>query len=433
MHNGPFERSMVWMYEALLRLSKKRLRAYLSLPLVLLLALTSLSLFFTLKPARASSLSREINSLRDEVSRLRSFIPGLGYPTPSPTEIEELAENSPSKARILLKKAKKKYMVEAEKRLKVAIAEIGHSIETNPTNAENYSNRRKLLAELENLFKAQRKPVVGLFPKGAPSSRLAKSSSSQREYDYCDEVFSYLANLFKDLKLKNSPSPLSSSSGSSDADPFREGEPESGKDGKSIDSSRDPFETESPGRTRGKTSWKMISTYFQWSIYFLTAVALLGLLYHLKRGASSFTELTTAALDEGGKELAISEVSKEPEEAFKQGLSHFQKARYKKALPAFKAVGNSKHHERDRALYYAVLTEIRLGDTEAACRDFDLIPEEALTAEEYYRLGKGFEEGDCLEMAKLMYESVKKEDETFRDVLHRLGVIERKLCDKSEG
>ena len=152
---------------------------------------------------------------------------------------------------------------------------------------------------------------------------------------------------------------------------------------------------------------------FAGCIYFIAGIALLGLIYHLKQGAAGFNSLTNAAIKSSGADAIFTEVPKDPAEAFKQALNHFQKGRYRKALPGFEAVGNSSHHERDRALYYIVLTQIRLGDIEAASANFGVIPKESLAAEEYYRMGNGFEEAGALEMAKLMYEAVKEDDETF--------------------
>ena len=409
MRSGPFARLMAWT-----------LRTIFFGCLFLLLC----------SPTFSSQFSNEINMLRDEMSRLRSFLPSLGYPDPTPSELEELAKKSPSKARIALKQAKEKYVKEAEFQLKKEIASIGNAIEGSPTTGENYSRRRRLLAELETMFRSQRKPVVGLFPSGAPSSRLAQNASGKKEYDYCDKIFPYLARMFKKDLAKGGPS--GSVGGGSFGTDAVAATKKPQKD--SLDTPGLPpgDELQRHNRSR-KASWQVISTYFRWCIYFIAGIAVLGLIYHLKQGAAGFNSLTNAAMRSTGGDTAFTEIPKDPAEAFKQALGNFQKGRYKRALPGFQAVGNSTHHERDRALYYTVLTQIRIGDIESASANFGLIPKESLAAEEYYRLGNGFEEAGALEMAKLMYEAVKEDDETFRDVLHRINVIAKKMTEEKEG
>ena len=146
MRSGPFARLMAWT-----------LRFF---PICLFLLLCS--------PAYSSPFSSEINMLRDEMSRLRAFLPGLGYPDPTPSELEELAKKSPSKARIALKEARTKYVKEAR-------------VPTQERNSLNWQCNRWLANELRKLWSPP--TVVGRTRDNVPrSEKTGLSASFLREH-----------------------------------------------------------------------------------------------------------------------------------------------------------------------------------------------------------------------------------------------------------
>jgi hypothetical protein len=116
------------------------------------------------------------------------------------------------------------------------------------------------------------------------------------------------------------------------------------------------------------------------------------------------------------------------DELFKESLGCFQRQRYKKALAGFETVAAADHVESQRARYYAVLTHLRLDDPQSARADLVVLPLDGLSTDELYRLGSGFEEAGDPERAAELYVMVRSRDETFRDVLHRIAVLEKRAA-----
>ena len=180
MHNGLFVKSTVWTFN-------------------FLLCLCFVSGSFS--PVLAgSSLENELEIFRKEIAAINSIVSGMPYPDPGPSDIEDLSKKSPSKARILLQQAQKKFTETASNYINAEIVTIGKSVDTSPTDMDNYDKRRTILVALEDAAKKSKLSVSSLFPRGAPSTHLPVSNASTPSFDYCDNSFRYLATLlFKKL------------------------------------------------------------------------------------------------------------------------------------------------------------------------------------------------------------------------------------------
>lgn len=410
MPSGRSARSTAWTFDAG--------------PLVLVLVLLCLAAA-TPTPAGAQEVNARLDSLRSEMSRLRGVLPDIPYltsPSPSPDEIETLAKTSPTQAAALLAKATAELTKQAETALKKRLVETGREVSSDPTTTDTYAVRRSLLLETAEQYRRRGVPLRGIFPKGLPSRFLPESNAAEKNFRYCDASLEYLAGLFRrEIEALGTAGGASMGDGGTTTSVVAA--PAFVPSGPDETGARPSVAREvplDPGDGARRSSWGLFSHYATYTVYILGVLALLGIGYHLTRGARDMARL--GAGTDGGKSVT------DHDELFKESLGCFQRQKYQKALAGFETVAAADHVESQRARYYAVLTHLRLDDSQSARADLVVLPLDGLSTDELYRLGAGFEEAGDPERAAELYVMVRSRDETFRDVLHRIAVLEKKAA-----
>lgn len=412
MRNGQFERLMVWTF---------------SLFLIIFCNLTGYSSF-----GYSATLEADIEVFRNEVSSMRYIIPSLPYPDPSPSEIEEMARKSPSKASLLLKETRKKYTTIASNYLNAEVVRIGRSIKSSPTDDENYDKRRTILVALEQTARINKISTTGLFPKGSPSKHLPQNNASKRAFEFCDSGFSYLASiLFKGLspQLK-----ASLSGGSSSADEKKDATAPTLVPIAESKQNEEPKLKRKSGNSNGpqtKSQWQIIGMYFRWIIYIFIGLAFVGLAIHLLKGFSGLSKLSKDALkteDENAEIYHEENSSKD----FKTAMKHFKANQYEKAIEGFNSLKTNGKDASHNAAFFKILSEIGLAQTDRALMGIKAEGDNSFSLEELYRLAHSFEDTGDLENSKKMYLKVQQKDNTFRNVAQRINAIEQKIQQKAK-
>jgi len=393
-----------------------------SIALLLCLLLAPLVPVFAQSPA----VQREIDEFVELLNRSKASFPDLDFATkPSPREVRAAARLSSAKGRELLAQARSSLIRKLEQGLARSFVDLGTAIDQNPTDEETYSRRRSLLIEFERLYKLKGLSPGVIIGVGVPSRHLPENIHAENEYAFCDKAITRLAEFYK-ARVELWRGVGSGSAGG--------GNPTEAEDETTANIGQETLPTsvrhELPSTTKTVAEpsprairgfWPYFYFYFYWTFWLLAALALLGMVYHLKRGAAGLSQLSVS-----GRSLPDDYLELSPEELFKSSLSWFQRSKYSRALSGFRKVAASAHPERNKALYYAVLTLLRLDDFNAAVADLELVEKRSLSTDELYRLASSFEESEGLEQAHELYEAVQEKDETFRDVLHRLKLIEKK-------
>jgi len=380
----------------------------------------------------AGSLANDINLFRNEISTMRQIVPSLPWPDPAPSDIEELSKKSPSKAAVQLRKSIKEFKLSAAKYLKLEIVNIGRSVESSKTNSENYDSRRTILVALENAAKTSNLSISGLFPKGPPSIHLPVNNSGKQAYVYCDVTFSYLSTLlYKSLPsgLKTQVSASSKGSGSNNTDKIAQNGGANNSSFSKTDNIKHPDKNsvqsgeKLPDKSK-KEQWQVIGMYFNWVIYIFAGLALAGLLHHLYKSFSGISQLTHDGLkSKNDDELLYHNSSND----FKKAMKHFKSNQYQKAIDGFSELSDGKGNLSHNAIFYQILSEIGLAQTDRALNRIEKEGYQCFSLEELYRLAHSFEDTGDLDNCLKMYVKVQKKDNTFRNIAQRVNAMKQKI------
>jgi TolA-binding protein len=377
-------------------------------------------------------MEADIEAFRKEVSSMRYLIPSLPFPDPSPSEIEDMAQKSPSQASIVLKETRKKYTLIASNYLNAEIVRIGQSIESSPTNDDNYNKRRTILIALQQAAKMNTS-ISGLFPKGPPDKHLPVNNASTKAFEFCDNSFSYLAKLL----FKNLPPELKASliGGSSSSDSKKEDVtvatltpiPEE----TSSQAIKVKKQQEDANIPQIKSQWQIIGKYFRWIIYIFIVIALAGLAIHLLKGLSGLSRLTKQTLKAEDKDAQIY-LEENSSKDFKNAMKHFKANQYEKAIEGFNSLNTKEKNVAHNAAFFRILSEIGLAQTDRALQGIKAEGYKTFSLEELYRLAHSFEDTGDLENSKKMYLKVQQRDNTFRNVAQRINAIEQSIQQKAK-
>ncbi len=310
---------------------------------------------------------------------------------------------------------------------KLVVAE-GRSIDSEPTDEDNYRRRRLILVELAELFSMKGYPIKPIFPEGDPRVMLPPDVFTAKQAAYCDKTLKRLSSLYA-LEIGDKRGADGAAAGGGGAGGSGSGAV-AGADGaaeRDTDSSPGvrPPQTERGGRS----SW-YISLYFDLTLYILGAIAAAGLLYLLVSSRREARELAggvrTSGAGDASADAAAGGISSSHTAAFRDAMRLYRRGMYGKAAEAFALMLGKKgmrEAERKEIMYYRLLSLLKDGAAKEAEQELSRLKTSSFTMDELYRLAESCMQASLPRRAVWLLQEVVKRDPTYRDaarILDRL-------------